>query len=109
MSLTKLIVIGALAVALLPSDKQGQQKLLERAGDAAEWTWTFCDRNKQTCEATEKNWATFKEKAAFGAAVAQDAVWQALSNTTSDEKTAQSKRLGTLTIKDRDPEWRGRL
>ncbi|MGH1418197.1 MAG: hypothetical protein ACRBCJ_05005 [Hyphomicrobiaceae bacterium] len=109
MSFTKLVIIGALAVALLPSDKHGQQKLIERASNAANWAWTFCDRNEQTCHSAERHWATFKDKAAFGATLAQDAVWQALTSSEANEEATASKSMDTLTVTDRTPNWRGRL
>mgnify|MGYP001551636541 CR=1 FL=1 len=107
MSLTKLIVVGALAVAILPSDKAGQQKLLVSAGAAANWAWTYCDRNEQTCETAHKGWVLFKQKAAFGAGLAQDAIWQAISAPPASQETREFEVRYTLTDADRQTKWRG--
>lgn len=58
------IIVGAV-VALMPSDRNSQAQLYERAAAAAKWTVTFCDRNGEMCRQGGELWGTFVKKAEF--------------------------------------------
>jgi hypothetical protein len=59
-----------LVVLLLPTDETHQARLASQAQSALHWTWTFCDRNAQTCKTGQEAWATFLRKAEFGLTLA---------------------------------------
>lgn len=108
MGLFKLAVLGAIVVSILPSDREQQEKLYERASSAATWTMTFCDRNAETCATAAGYWASFVAKAEFGAKLAFDLVQD---NQGASQKSADgTPRLigrGTLRPEDLKPAWRG--
>jgi hypothetical protein len=110
------IVVGAV-VALLPSDREQQQKLIARASDAATWVTTYCDRNAATCAQANEHWKTFVAKAEFGAKL----VYEAMQNDGKSNLAERADRgapksapavlkhgAGTLTPNDLEPAWRGR-
>lgn len=68
----------SLVVLLLPSDERRQAELYQRVSSAAEWTFTFCDRNGPTCTRGGELWQVFKQKAEFGARIAGDLLQQGL-------------------------------
>lgn len=128
MGLIRLGIIVAAGVALLPSDREQQEILYNRAALAANWTMTFCDRNAQTCETASNLWGQFVKKAQFGARLAYDTVVEQLAghDVSFDEQPAQtlfgqapgraletgalkSPRApsGTLKPGDLEPDWRG--
>ncbi len=72
MGILRLGMIVAVGVALLPSDREQQEILYNRAALAAKWTVTFCDRNAQTCATASSLWDQFAKKAQFGAKLAYD-------------------------------------
>ena len=72
MGLLRIATIVAVGVALLPSDRDQQQRLYERAGSTAQWVVTFCDRNGPTCAKGSEVWSQFVAKAEFGAKLAYD-------------------------------------
>jgi hypothetical protein len=117
MGLLRIATIVAVGVALLPSDHDQQQRLYERAGAAAQWAYTFCDRNPGTCARGSELWSQFVAKAQFGAKLAYDM----MSERQSGEKTAANqdndrpykpamleREMGTLTPLDKEPSWRGK-
>ncbi len=108
MSLTKLVIVGAVAVVFLPTDKTEQAKLLAQAGGAATWALTYCERNPETCETAGQNWEVFKEKAAFGSELAQDALWQVVAASPTPFQGENTNPGDTLTNTDRSYNWRGR-
>ena len=120
MGLFRLAVVGAVGVALLPSDREQQRELYGRAATATNWAVTFCDRNAQTCEQVNAFWGQFKKKAEFGTELALDMIrdgnkQQGQFTTASIPAAPQSGALGrpvhvktTLTGDDLKPVWRGK-
>lgn len=121
MGLLRIATFAAVAVALLPSDREQQQRLYDRAGATAEWVITFCDRNSATCAKGSELWSQFLAKAEFGAKLAYDMMREreASSLATSSLKVEERKgskvapavlerESGTLTPLDKEPDWRGK-
>jgi hypothetical protein len=123
MGLLRIATVTAVVIALLPSDKEQQQRLYERAGAAAEWTITFCDRNATVCAKSAELWTQFVAKAQFGAQLAYEMAKEHYAsggmNTASlkldDSKTGGhvapavlERDSGTLTPFDKAPDWRGK-
>ncbi len=124
MGLLRIATVVAIGVALLPSDKEQQQRLYERAGASAEWVITFCDRNTTVCAKSAELWTQFVAKAQFGAQLAYDMARERYAN--SGAMSNASLRLddtkgsggvapamlerdsGTLTPFDKAPDWRGK-
>ena len=110
MSILKTGILVALVVAILPTDREQQAALYDRAASAVHWTATFCDRNGPTCEQAGVLWNGFVEKAKFGAAMAYDL---AMKNAGKDqgfsliEPTVDLTPRGTLRPDDLEPAWRG--
>ena len=116
MGLFRLAIIAAAGIALLPSDREQQARIYDRAVTSAHWVVTFCDRNETTCQKGSEIWSQFLAKAEFGAKMAYDM----MREHKSDENTAQrifapasekrvlERREGTLTDLDREEPWRGR-
>lgn len=129
MGIFRLGIIVAVGVALLPSDREQQEILYNRAALAAKWTMTFCDRNVQTCATASSLWGQFVKKAQFGAKLAYDTLAEHLGGGErsfdaqpaatlfgSDERprvletgALKSARgpSGTLKPGDLEPDWRG--
>lgn len=120
MGLLRTGIVIAVGVALLPSDRESQDRLYERAGSAAHWTLTFCDRNALTCEKGKELWAVFVAKAEFGAKLAYDMIRERQLEQETHERLVAPASLkrpmerersratrGTLTDEDRMPAWRG--
>lgn len=74
MSLTRSVVIAAVAVALLPVDKDTQTEFRDHAASATTWALTFCERNSETCTTASEHWAVFKEKVSFAVELAGDGI-----------------------------------
>lgn len=135
MGLFRLAAVVAVGVSLLPADPEKQEQLYQRAASAAEWTWTFCDRNAEMCDKAGTLWTDFAAKAQFGAKLAFDmlrehqqqnseAVADAKPNADPKAPTPTSYRLepnqpqaaaaqpgittGTLRPSDMKPAWRGK-
>lgn len=114
MGLLRIATVIAVGVALLPSDREQQQHIYERAGATAHWVVTFCDRNGPTCEKGSELWSQFLAKAEFGAKLAYDMMRERGG---PDRPGSETERIfspatlerdnGTLTQKDRKPSWRG--
>lgn len=107
--LRKLVLLGV-AVALMPSDKEQQDRFYERAASAVHWTTTFCDRNVEICDQGQTLWATFVKKAEFGAEMAYTLVQQhvlpaTLTRTSVPDNPGPTQ--GTLRPEDFQPGWRG--
>jgi hypothetical protein len=112
MGLIRIATVIAVGVALLPSDRDQQQRLYERAGATAQWVVTFCDRNGQTCEKGSQLWAQFVAKAEFGAKLAYDMIREHEAGAQSTDRPVKPAVLerdssGTLTPFDKQPPWRG--
>ncbi|MGQ0456652.1 MAG: DUF5330 domain-containing protein [Hyphomicrobium sp.] len=118
MGLMRIAIVVAAGVALLPSDREQQQRLVKRASDAATWTVTFCDRNAATCAQADGLWKQFAAKAEFAAKLAyetmQDASAERVVADRGDVAGARKAapvglkgRAGTLTPHDLRPAWRG--
>lgn len=124
MGLLRIATVAAIGIALLPSDKEQQQRLYERAGATAEWVVTFCDRNATVCAKSAELWTQFVAKAQFGAQLAFEMAREhyagsggmnAASLKLDDGKTVGrvapavlERDSGTLTPLDKTPDWRGK-
>lgn len=112
MGLLRIATIIAVGIAVLPSDRDQQHRLYDRAGATAEWVVTFCDRNGPTCAKGAELWSQFVAKAEFGAKLAYDTMRE---GQTSKEASAEppyspaslERDSGTLTPQDKRPAWRG--
>jgi hypothetical protein len=109
MSLFRIAVVLSLGVAVMPSDREQQDALYERAATAAHWTMTYCDRNGQHCEMAGELWDAFLAKAEFAGKLAYDvALRSRLEDTTAGSIAPTSaKARGTLNPDDLRPNWRG--
>src|SRR5262249_41017193 len=109
MSLFRIAVVLSLGVALMPSDREQQEQIYEKAATAAHWTLTFCDRNGQTCETAGVMWATFLKKAEFAGRMAYDIAQRASADgpAVPSNGAPVSKASGTLRPDDLEPVWRG--
>lgn len=116
MGLFRLAIVVAAGIALLPSDREQQARIYERAVTTANWVVTFCDRNETTCQKSSELWTQFVAKAEFGAKLAYDMMREKKSDENTAERIfapASSKRIleresGTLTDRDRATPWRGK-
>jgi hypothetical protein len=112
MSILKIGILVAVVVAVLPTDREQQAALYDRAASAAHWTATFCDRNGPTCEQAAIVWGGFVEKAKFGAAMAYDLAMKSAGKEQQSvsliEPTVDMTPRGTLRPDDLEPTWRGR-
>jgi len=122
MGLLRLATIAAIGIAMLPSDKEQQQRLYQRAGDTAEWVVTFCDRNATVCAKSAELWTQFVAKAQFGAELAYNMAREHYAGGVStaslkvdpDKPDGPAGRFvlerdsGTLTPLDKTPDWRGK-
>jgi hypothetical protein len=116
MSLIKTAFSLGLVVWLLPTDRESQVKLFETAATGVERARTFCVRNPETCTRAEQYWAVFKAKAQFGAEMAWSlATERARTAAPADADGKRSAPLapaparGTLTDRDLEPVWRGKV
>jgi hypothetical protein len=112
MGLLRIATIIAVGIAVLPSDRDQQQRLYDRAGATAEWVITFCDRNGPTCAKGAELWSQFVAKAEFGAKLAYDTLReQQAGKDPAAERSYSAASLerdsGTLTPQDKRPAWRG--
>lgn len=109
MSLFRIAVVLSLGVAVMPSDKEQQEALYERAATAAHWTMTYCDRNGQQCEMAGELWDAFLRKAEFASKLAYDVAVRATVDEAKESLVApaSAKARGTLSPDDLRPNWRG--
>lgn len=128
MSLFRIAIVLSCGVALMPSDKEQQQQLYERAASAAYWTATFCDRNEKTCDTADMLWTSFVAKAQFAGRLGYDIAQRyaagaepqkvSLEAPQSAPKAADKAPVqnisvevpaaGTLKPEDLAPAWRGK-
>lgn len=120
MGLFRLAIFVGVGVSLLPSDREKQEQLYQRAASAAAWTMTFCERNADTCTQVSGLWTEFAKKAEFGAKLALDAVKDGQSDSADGPQkaatrgraldgTRSSSVTSTLTRDDLAPSWRGKI
>lgn len=119
MGLLRIATFAAIGIALLPSDRDQQQRLYDRAGATANWVVTFCDRNAAVCAKSSELWSQFVAKAEFGAKLAYEMAREraasgagtaSLSLDDSKGRIAPAileRDSGTLTPFDKSPDWRG--
>lgn len=110
MSILKVGILVAVVVAVLPTDREQQAALYDRAASAVHWTATFCDRNGPTCDQAAVVWDGFVEKAKFGAAMAYELALKSAGKEQSVsliEPTVDMTPRGTLRPDDLEPAWRG--
>jgi hypothetical protein len=112
MGLLRIATVVAVGVALLPSDRDQQQHLYERAGATAQWVVTFCDRNGPTCAKGSEVWSQFVAKAEFGAKLVYDMVREREGLDNAQDRVFKPAALerdsGTLTPFDKEPAWHGK-
>jgi len=109
MSLFRIAVVLSLGVALMPSDREQQDALYDRAATAAHWTLTYCERNGQQCEMAGSFWDAFLRKAEFAGKLAYDVAVRSASEDAGLLSLApiSAKARGTLNPDDLRPGWRG--
>jgi len=110
MSILKIGILVAVVVAVLPTDREQQAALYDRATTAVHWTATFCDRNGPTCEQAGVVWDGFVQKAKFGAAMAYELIMKGSGGEQHRgliEPTVDLTPRGTLRPDDLEPAWRG--
>lgn len=109
MSLFRIAIVLSLGVAVMPSDREQQEALYERAATAAHWTMTYCDRNGQQCEMANDLWDAFLRKAQFAGKLAYDVAVRASSDSLARDPLAPQLATDRGTLKDDDlrPNWRG--
>lgn len=114
MSILKIGILVAVVVAVLPTDREQQAALYDRAASAVHWTATFCDRNGATCEQAGVLWDGFVQKAKFGAAMAYELAMKSAGKESDNarsysliEPTLDLTPRGTLRPDDLEPAWRG--
>jgi hypothetical protein len=123
MGLIRIAIVVAAGVALMPSDREQQQRLMQRASEATTWAMTFCDRNAESCAQAGALWKQFAAKAEFAAKLAWESWQGAQSEAGVAERgdllarrkiepvrldESQRRASGTLTPFDMQPAWRGR-
>lgn len=70
------LVVGV-GVALMPSDPEKQQALVDTAREKTVWVMTYCDREPETCSKAGDMWSAFLAKAEFaGRLTAEIATYQ---------------------------------
>ena len=108
------LIVGA-GIMLLPTDEAGQARFLETASSAVTRVSTTCERHPYICEKAGATWALFKQKAEFGGKLALDLVkerafGQAPEKAHPVQPTSMTPaQRGTLTSKDMEPAWRGKV
>lgn len=119
MSLIKAALCISAVILLLPADERRQAELLGKAQAAAHWTWTFCDRNADTCAKGGELWQSFKAKAEFGGRLAYDMIQRGYNSgglqpvsappveARPEPRVEPAVGRGTLSPRDREPIWRG--
>lgn len=109
MSLIRTGVVLAIAIAMMPADKESQQKLFQASASAVQWTVTFCERNGETCTRSAELWQIFKAKAQFAAGLAYDAAMSYAATPSGDSQASMAPASygSTLTDRDLQPVWRG--
>jgi len=108
------VLVLAIGIAVLPSEKAQQDRLYEQASAAVYWTATFCDRNAQTCVNASTLWDAFLKKAEFAGKLAYDVAQSSASGDGTSLAPASFAGEGrsaptrsTLTRDDLRPAWRG--
>lgn len=114
MSLSKIVVVMVAAVALMPTDKEGQHQFLEKTSAATNWVVGFCDRNPSTCEKASNGADVLKQKASFAIETAMVAAQQysepPYARSAHYQQAAYqniNEQADTLTDLDKEPTWRG--
>lgn len=110
MGLIRTGVVLAAAVALMPADKEGQEKLFKTTASAVQWTVTFCDRNGEMCQKSAELWQIFKAKAQFAAGLAYDAAMHYAAATPVETQGTATPLVhpSTLSPSDLAPAWQGK-
>ena len=107
MGILRIAIVVAAGVALLPSDREQQQRLMQRASDATTWVVTYCDRNAAHCTQAAGLWTQFVAKAEFGAKLAYDMMKDTGSERQTadagDERVRCALRLQRLNAAERSP------
>jgi hypothetical protein len=111
------LVIGAI-VLVLPTEEKSQARLLETATAAVARVGSTCERHPDLCAKAGVYWGVFKQKAEFGARLAMDLVKERAFGVATERggERAQTPAVaaptvprGTLTSKDVEPGWRGKV
>jgi hypothetical protein len=72
MFLFRSAVVLAVAVALMPSDPEKQQALIDGAREKTVWVMTYCDREPESCSKAGEMWSAFLAKAEFAGRLAAE-------------------------------------
>jgi hypothetical protein len=112
MFLFRIAIVLALIIAVMPADKEQQERLYGQVATAAHWTQTFCDRNARTCENAAVMWDAFLRKAEFAGRLVDDLAQRYVTQTPDPYAPAfygapDAPARGTLTFEDLQPKWRG--
>jgi hypothetical protein len=65
------VVVG-IAIALMPSDPEKQQALIDGAREKTVWVMTYCDREPDNCSKAGDMWSAFLAKAEFAGRLAAE-------------------------------------
>lgn len=110
MGLIRTGIVLASAVALMPADKDGQEKLFKTTANAVQWTVTFCDRNGEMCQKSAELWQIFRAKAQFAAGLAYDAAMHYAAAAPGEVPATGTTLVhpSALTPSDPAPAWQGK-
>lgn len=123
MVLIRLAILLAFIGLLVPKDERKQAEMMATAKDAAQWAWTYCDRNAEQCLQAREIGRQVAAKAQDGLmvliATAREmaAGAEATAPKTGDRLSApgtvpakqsapDADAAGTLSAEDRVPAWR---
>jgi hypothetical protein len=86
------MVVGV-AIALMPSDPEKQQALIDSAREKTVWVMTYCDREPESCSKAGDMWSAFLAKAEFaGRLAAEVATYQV------DDSMPQVRKVSTAEV-----------
>ncbi|CFX31199.1 conserved protein of unknown function [Candidatus Filomicrobium marinum] len=112
----RLLLILALIVIFVPRDGIDRERLLERVGEAYDWTSQTCVRDPHLCDQAMSTWDNVYVKGGQALAMMEGAVRRNLAASNLgrmpedgqlDHYAISSLERGTLTPSDRLPAWRG--
>lgn len=113
----RFILVCAAVVLMIPTDAKQQAMLRERVVAAAQWTFTYCDRNAQACKTAGELWARAIANAQFAAGMIGEVVNKHMAAApggaaptaaapAAAERIAPRPASGTLRPDDLRPSWR---
>ena len=97
------VVIG-IGVALMPSDPEKQQALIDGAREKTVWVMTYCDREPDTCTKAGDMWSAFLAKAEFaGRLAAEVATYQVSTEEPKVRRVATAEVIDGRVASSEDP------